>query len=53
MIGAKGHMIREISEECGSVQIHFPPENMQSDKVYVRGAKEDVEKAKKRLLVCI
>ena len=50
MIGAKGHLIREISEECGGVQIRFPSENMQSDKVYIRGAKEDVERAKKRLL---
>jgi len=43
-------MIREISDECGGVQIRFPTENMQSDKVYIRGAKDDVEKAKKRLL---
>lgn len=49
MIGAKGHLIREISEECGGVVIRFPNENMQSDKVYLRGPKEEVEKAKKRL----
>lgn len=50
MIGAKGHLIREISEECGKVLIRFPNENMQSDKVFIRGCKEEVEKAKKRLL---
>ena len=50
MIGAKGHLIREISEECGGVHIRFPNENMQSDKVYLRGQKEEVEKARKRLL---
>ena len=49
IIGAKGHLIREISEECGGVQIRFPNESTQSDKVYIRGTKEDVEKAKKRL----
>ena len=49
MIGAKGHLIREISEECGGIVIRFPNENMQSDKVYLRGPKEEVEKAKKRL----
>lgn len=50
MIGSKGHLIREIMEECGGVQIRFPSENTTSDKVFVRGSKEDVEKAKKRLL---
>ena len=50
MIGAKGHLIREISEECGGVLIRFPNENTQSDKVCLRGPKEEVEKAKKRLL---
>ena len=50
MIGAKGQLIREISDECGSAMIRFPNENMQSNKVFVRGAKEEVEKAKKRLL---
>lgn len=50
MIGAKGHLIREISEDCGGVIIRFPNENTQSDKVYLRGPKEEVEKARKRLL---
>ena len=43
-------MIREISEDCGGVQIRFPGENVPSDRVYIRGAKDDVEKAKRRLL---
>jgi len=50
VIGAKGHLIREIIEECGGVHIRFPNENMQSDKVLLRGTKSDVENAKKRLL---
>jgi len=50
MIGTKGHLIREISEDCGGVLIRFPTENTQSDKVYIRGVKDEVEKARKRLL---
>jgi len=50
VIGAKGHLIREISEECGGIVIRFPSENVQSDKVYLRGPKDEVVKAKKRLL---
>jgi len=50
MIGSKGHLIREIMEDCGGVQIRFPSENSNSDKVHVRGPKAEVEKAKKRLL---
>ncbi|CAM1304348.1 HDLBP (predicted), partial [Pycnogonum litorale] len=49
IIGAKGRLIRSIAEECGGVQIKFPQEGTGSDKVTVRGPKEDVEKAKKQL----
>jgi len=50
MIGAKGHLIREISDDCGGVLIRFPSESTQSDKVYLKGPKDEVEKAKRRLL---
>ena len=50
MIGPKGHLIREISEDCGGILIRFPTENTQSDTVLLRGPKDEVEKAKKRLL---
>lgn len=50
IIGAKGRLIKSISDECGRVQIRFPSENMPSDKVMIRGPKADVEKAKKQLL---
>ena len=50
MIGPKGHLIREIMDDCGGVQIRFPSENSSSDKVHVRGPKADVEKARKLLL---
>ena len=50
MIGAKGRLIRAIMEECGGVIVHFPPEGSTSDKVIIRGPKDDVENARKQLL---
>jgi hypothetical protein len=50
IIGAKGRLIRAIMEECGGVIIRFPSEGTTSDKVTIRGPKEDVENAKKQLL---
>lgn len=37
-------------EDCGGVTIKFPPGGTKSDKVIVRGPKDDVEKAKNELL---
>ena len=37
-------------EDCGGVAIKFPPGGSKSDKVIVRGPKDDVEKAKTELL---
>ena len=37
-------------DECGGVLIRFPSEGSVSDKVVIRGPKEDVDKAKKQLL---
>lgn len=50
IIGSKGRLIRSIMEECGGVTIKFPAEGSGSDKVSIRGVKEDVQKAKKLLL---
>ena len=50
VIGAKGRLIRSIMDECGGVSIKFPPEGSNSDKVLIRGPKDDVEKGKKQLL---
>jgi len=50
IIGAKGRLIRSIMEECGGVLIRFPAEGSVSDKVTIRGPKDDAEKAKKQLL---
>lgn len=50
LIGAKGRLIRAIMEECGGVNVRFPPEGSKSDKVTIRGPKDDVENAKKQLM---
>ena len=50
VIGAKGRFIRAIMDECGGVLIRFPSENVASDKVIIRGPKDDVENAKKQLM---
>lgn len=50
IIGQRGVLIRSISEECGGVAIKFPPADKKSDKVTIRGPKEDVQKAKKLLV---
>lgn len=50
IIGAKGRLIRAIMEECGGCLIRFPPEGTKSDKVVIRGPKDDVESARKQLM---
>lgn len=50
LIGAKGRFVRAISEECGGVNIRFPPEGTKSDKVTIRGPSADVDNAKQQLL---
>lgn len=50
IIGTGGKLISSIMEECGGVSIKFPPTESKSDKVTIRGPKDDVEKAKTQLL---
>ncbi|GAB6018560.1 hypothetical protein CHUAL_000255 [Chamberlinius hualienensis] len=50
IIGVKGRLIHSIMKECGGVRITFPKEGVGSDKVTIRGPKEDVDKAKKQLV---
>jgi len=50
MIGAGGKLIQSISDDCGGVAIKFPAPDAHSDKVTIRGPKEDVEKAKNMLM---
>jgi len=50
LIGSGGKLISAIMEECGGVSIKFPSADTKSDKVIIRGPKDDVERAKKTLL---
>ncbi|KAG5895971.1 hypothetical protein JTB14_027971 [Gonioctena quinquepunctata] len=50
LIGAKGKLIHSIMEDCGGVAIKFPTADSKSDKVTIRGPKEDVDRAKQQLL---
>lgn len=50
LIGSKGRIIRSLIEESGDVQIKFPSSDRPSDNVVIRGIKEDVLKAKDKLL---
>lgn len=50
IIGTGGKLIQSIMEDCGGVQIKFPLPDSHSDKVTIRGPKEDVHKAKQILV---
>lgn len=50
IIGTGGKLISSIAEDCGGVTIKFPSSETKSDKVTIRGPKDDVEKAKVQLL---
>lgn len=50
IIGTGGKLISSIMEECGGVSIKFPTSESKSDKVTIRGPKDDVQKAKTQLL---
>ncbi|CRK92791.1 CLUMA_CG006242, isoform A [Clunio marinus] len=50
LIGVGGKLISSIMEECGGVSIKFPTAESKSDKVTIRGPKDDVERAKQQLL---
>lgn len=50
LLGGGLRLIQNIQEECGGVHIKFPPEKSNSDKVTIRGPKEDVARAEKLLV---
>uniref|UniRef100_A0A8D0THY4 Vigilin n=1 Tax=Sus scrofa TaxID=9823 RepID=A0A8D0THY4_PIG len=45
----RGQVLREIAEEYGGVMVSFPRSGTQSDRVTLKGAKDCVEAAKKRI----
>uniref|UniRef100_W5N957 Vigilin n=1 Tax=Lepisosteus oculatus TaxID=7918 RepID=W5N957_LEPOC len=48
-VARRGQVLREIAEEYGGVTVSFPRTGVQSDKVTLKGAKDCVEAAKKRI----
>ncbi|CAG0880927.1 unnamed protein product, partial [Darwinula stevensoni] len=50
IIGTGGKLIQSISQDCGGAYIKFPPSDVSSDKVTIRGPKEEVAKAKKIII---
>ncbi|KAK1168684.1 vigilin-like [Acipenser oxyrinchus oxyrinchus] len=48
-VSRRGQVLREIAEEYGGVMVSFPRTGTQSDKVILKGAKDCVEAAKKRM----
>lgn len=50
LIGRNGANIKQVRKDCGGCLITFPPENTSSDKITLKGPREDIEKAKQELL---
>lgn len=48
-VARRGQVLREIAEEYGGVMVSFPRTGSQSDKVSLKGAKDCVEAAKRRM----
>ncbi len=46
----RGEVLRQITDEYGGVTVSFPRNGQKSDQVTVKGAKDCVEGAKKRIL---
>uniref|UniRef100_A0A8D2Q6J8 Vigilin n=1 Tax=Varanus komodoensis TaxID=61221 RepID=A0A8D2Q6J8_VARKO len=49
-VARRGHVLREIAEEYGGVTVSFPRTGVQSDRVTLKGAKDCVDAAKRRIL---
>ncbi|XP_056270396.1 high density lipoprotein binding protein a isoform X1 [Pseudoliparis swirei] len=52
-VARRGQVLRDLADEYGGVMVSFPRTGTQSDKVTLKGAKECVEAAKKRMLEII
>uniref|UniRef100_A0A8C7ZDH9 Vigilin n=1 Tax=Oryzias sinensis TaxID=183150 RepID=A0A8C7ZDH9_9TELE len=48
-VARRGQVLRDLADEYGGVMVSFPRTASQSDKVSLKGAKECVEAAKKRM----
>ena len=49
----RGEVLRQIGEEYGGVVVSFPRSGVTSDKVTLKGAKDCVEAARKKILEII
>ncbi|XP_034036586.1 high density lipoprotein binding protein a [Thalassophryne amazonica] len=52
-VARRGQVLRDIADEYGGVMVSFPRTGSQSDRVTLKGAKECVEAAKKRMVELI
>uniref|UniRef100_A0A673N4A3 Vigilin n=1 Tax=Sinocyclocheilus rhinocerous TaxID=307959 RepID=A0A673N4A3_9TELE len=52
-VARRGQVLRDIADEYGGVIVSFPRTGSQSDKVTLKGAKDCLEAAKKRMLEMI
>lgn len=48
-VGRGANVLHEIQDQCGGVIVSFPKQNTGSTKVIIKGGKECVESAKKRI----
>ena len=49
-VARRGEVLRHIADDYGGVTVSFPRSGVKSDKVIIKGAKDCVEGAKKRIL---
>lgn len=49
-VARRGEVLRHIADDFGGVTVSFPRSSVKSDKVVIKGAKDCVEGAKKRIL---
>ncbi|CAH0720841.1 unnamed protein product, partial [Brenthis ino] len=48
-VARRGEVLRRIADDCGGVQISFPRQGINSDRVVLKGPKECIEAAKTRI----
>ncbi|CAK1581897.1 unnamed protein product [Parnassius mnemosyne] len=48
-VARRGEVLRRIADDCGGVQISFPRQGVNSDRVVLKGPKECIEAAKARI----
>jgi len=49
-VARRGEVLKHIADDYGGVTVSFPRSGVKSDKVVLKGAKDCVEAAKKRIM---